>query len=136
MALVNRAVSLAAQESIRSRAAPLRSSPRHPFFGYTPAKKDSVATVVAASSSLLSQFPQEELVPHINISASCLHRALEGFVPSSLRGLSLHNSSRVDFSHVGGLAAAKTTLRETLQWPSKVKERERERERELERIHL
>ena len=122
MALINRAVSLASQEAIRSQATPLRSSPRHPLSGLTPSKKDSVATVVAAGNRRPAQFNRDESdsVIQITVTASCLHRALEGVVPSSLRGLSLHTSSRVDFSHVGGLEAAKMTLRETLQWPSKV----------------
>jgi len=47
-------------------------------------------------------------------------KALEGFVPLSLRGLPLHTSGSVDFSHVGGLKAVKEMLTETLQWPIKV----------------
>lgn len=46
--------------------------------------------------------------------------ALEGFVPVSLRGLPLHTSSSVGFSHVGGLESTKQALRETLLWPTKV----------------
>lgn len=46
--------------------------------------------------------------------------ALQGFVPLSLQGLSLHSSGSVDFSSVGGLKEAKQTLKETLLWPSKV----------------
>lgn len=48
------------------------------------------------------------------------HTALQGFVPLSLQGLSLHSSGSVDFSSVGGLKEAKQTLKETLLWPSKV----------------
>ena len=48
------------------------------------------------------------------------HSALQGFVPLSLQGLSLHSSGSVDFSSVGGLKEAKQTLKETLLWPSKV----------------
>ena len=47
--------------------------------------------------------------------------ALEGFVPVTLRGLPLHTSGSVSFSHVGGLEDIKQTLRETLLWPSKVR---------------
>ena len=55
--------------------------------------------------------------------------ALRDFVPMSLRGLLLHTSGSVDFSHVGGMASVKKTLTETLQWPIKVGvERGRERE--------
>lgn len=46
--------------------------------------------------------------------------ALQGFVPLSLQGLSLHSSGSIDFSSVGGLKEAKQTLKETLLWPSKV----------------
>ena len=52
--------------------------------------------------------------------------ALEGFVPISLRGLPLHTMGSVDFGHVGGLEKVKQQLRETLLWPSKVREGGRE----------
>ena len=48
--------------------------------------------------------------------------ALDGFVPVSLRGLPLHTGGTVNFSHVGGLEKTKQALRETLLWPSKVRE--------------
>ena len=46
--------------------------------------------------------------------------ALDSYVPASLKGLSLHKSGSISFNSVGGLAEAKTTLQETLLWPSKV----------------
>ena len=46
---------------------------------------------------------------------------LAGFAPLALRSLSLHSSGTVDFSHVGGMDETKKTLRETIQWPSMVK---------------
>ena len=48
--------------------------------------------------------------------------ALDGFVPVSLCGLPLHTGGTVNFSHVGGLEKTKQALRETLLWPSKVRE--------------
>ena len=47
--------------------------------------------------------------------------ALEGYVPVSLRGLPLHSSETIDFSHVGGMESNKKILIETLLWPSKVR---------------
>ena len=109
---MNRAISLAEQKRIRNKAGSTKSSPRHlDFFKST--KKDSVATVVHANRS-------DTTSDNITITVDSLHDALEGFVPTSLRGLVLHKGDGVDFSHVGGLATAKTILRETLQWPSKV----------------
>ena len=46
--------------------------------------------------------------------------ALDSYVPASLKGLSLHKSGNINFNSVGGLMDAKTTLQETLLWPSKV----------------
>ncbi|XP_078596672.1 peroxisomal ATPase PEX1-like isoform X2 [Branchiostoma floridae x Branchiostoma japonicum] len=45
--------------------------------------------------------------------------ALEGFVPSSLHGVSLHKAEDLSWSDVGGLDDIKHTLMETLQWPTK-----------------
>lgn len=55
-----------------------------------------------------------------SLRLSDFNKALEGFVPLSLRGLPLHTSGSIDFSHVGGLNAVKEMLTETLQWPIKV----------------
>ncbi len=46
--------------------------------------------------------------------------ALDSYIPASLKGLSLHKNGIINFSSVGGLMEAKTTLQETLLWPSKV----------------
>ncbi|KAH3668474.1 hypothetical protein OGAPHI_002228 [Ogataea philodendri] len=45
-------------------------------------------------------------------------RALQGFTPSSLRGVKLQKSS-VSWSDIGGLKDAKQVLLETLEWPTK-----------------
>lgn len=46
--------------------------------------------------------------------------ALEGFTPAALRGVSLHTAGELGWSDVGGLAAVKEALMETLLWPAKV----------------
>lgn len=46
--------------------------------------------------------------------------ALEGFTPAALRGVSLHTAGELGWSDVGGLAAVKGALMETLLWPTKV----------------
>lgn len=48
--------------------------------------------------------------------------ALNGFVPLTLHGLSLHSTGSIDFSRVGGMKGIKKVLRETILWPSKVQE--------------
>ncbi|ODV88101.1 hypothetical protein CANARDRAFT_216292 [[Candida] arabinofermentans NRRL YB-2248] len=45
-------------------------------------------------------------------------RALQGYVPSSLRGVKLQKSN-VAWSDIGGLVEAKQILLETLEWPTK-----------------
>ncbi|KAL9964534.1 hypothetical protein ACROYT_G028189 [Oculina patagonica] len=45
--------------------------------------------------------------------------ALEGFTPAALRGVSLHTAGELGWSDVGGLAAVKGALMETLLWPTK-----------------
>ena len=56
----------------------------------------------------------------MRITAHDFHVALRGFVPLTLRGLSLHSTGMVDFSRVGGMEETKKVLRETILWPSKV----------------
>ena len=46
--------------------------------------------------------------------------ALDGYVPLTLRGSSLHSTGTIDFSRVGGMNEIKKILRETILWPSKV----------------
>ncbi|KAG7699423.1 hypothetical protein KL948_001853 [Ogataea haglerorum] len=53
-----------------------------------------------------------------HLRASNFERALEGFVPSSLRGVKLQKSG-VAWSDIGGLKDAKRVLLETLEWPTK-----------------
>ncbi|KAJ7381849.1 Peroxisome biosynthesis protein pex1 [Desmophyllum pertusum] len=45
--------------------------------------------------------------------------ALEGFTPAALRGVCLHTAGELGWSDVGGLAAVKGALMETLLWPTK-----------------
>ncbi|KAK9467820.1 P-loop containing nucleoside triphosphate hydrolase protein, partial [Lipomyces arxii] len=52
------------------------------------------------------------------LSQSDFDNALDGFVPASLRGVNLQQSS-VAWGDVGGLAATKRVLLETLEWPTK-----------------
>ncbi|KAG7891181.1 hypothetical protein KL905_001005 [Ogataea polymorpha] len=53
-----------------------------------------------------------------HLRASNFERALQGFVPSSLRGVKLQKSG-VAWSDIGGLKDAKRVLLETLEWPTK-----------------
>ncbi|GBC05391.1 hypothetical protein RclHR1_00620031 [Rhizophagus clarus] len=46
------------------------------------------------------------------------HKAQEGFVPFSLRGVKLH-TSEVSWTDIGGLKETKKVLLETLEWPTK-----------------
>ena len=79
----------------------------------TSQKKDSIATLVAGSNSL-------SLATSFSVEVKDFMVAMETYVPASLKGLSLHSGGLINFKHVGGLAAAKQTLQETLLWPSKV----------------
>lgn len=115
VALVNRAMSLAEQDSIRLKASHHHSPSHYVIAALKATKKDSVATVVPTLT-----VPQADPCG-TSLTSDHLQQAIEGFVPASLRGLSLQTVSEVDFSSVGGLESAKTTLRETLQWPSKVR---------------
>ncbi|CAH1265421.1 PEX1 [Branchiostoma lanceolatum] len=54
-----------------------------------------------------------------NITTQDFKAALEGFVPCSLHGVSLHKAEDLSWSDVGGLDDIKHTLMETLQWPTK-----------------
>lgn len=46
--------------------------------------------------------------------------ALHTFKPVSVRHIQLHKPGELGWSDVGGLAHVKTSLEETLKWPSKV----------------
>ena len=54
------------------------------------------------------------------ITSDDFKAALEGFTPAALRGVTLHTSGELGWSDVGGLAAVKEALMETLLWPTKV----------------
>ncbi|OWB67036.1 hypothetical protein B5S33_g298 [[Candida] boidinii] len=60
--------------------------------------------------------------PHISINEEIkwenFENALNGFVPSSLRGVKLQKS-KVSWNDIGGLREAKKILLETLEWPTK-----------------
>lgn len=81
----------------------------------TPTTPRNVKKVGVAPMSRVGSLSQMVLTVHDFVTA------LEGFVPISLRGLPLHTSGNVDFSHVGGLEKTKQRLRETLLWPIKVR---------------
>ena len=87
--------------------------------------KDSVTTILSSMGTIRADSSEGGRTLQRGTSESCLvlddfRRAVKGFVPLSLRGLSLHSSGSVGFENVGGLAEVKLTLRETLQWPHKV----------------
>ena len=46
--------------------------------------------------------------------------ALEDFAPSALASVSLHRASELGWEDVGGLGDIRSTLVETLMWPTKV----------------
>lgn len=50
-----------------------------------------------------------------------LNNALMCFKPASLHGIKLHQGSDLTWQDVGGLDDIKQTLKETLEWPAKVK---------------
>ena len=49
------------------------------------------------------------------------NNALMCFKPASLHGIKLHQGSDLTWQDVGGLDDIKQTLKETLEWPAKVK---------------
>jgi peroxin-1 len=60
-----------------------------------------------------------ETPPHpFTLTQEDFHKAQEGFVPSSLRGVKLQ-SSGVNWADIGGLNETRKTLLETLEWPTK-----------------
>ena len=54
------------------------------------------------------------------ITTDDFEKALNGFTPTALRGVSLHTAGELGWSDVGGLATVKAALMETLLWPTKV----------------
>ena len=57
---------------------------------------------------------------HSAITTDDFKMALEGFTPAALREVCLHTAGELGWSDVGGLAAVKGALMETLLWPTKV----------------
>ena len=71
-----------------------------------------------SEATIVPYFPSRAVTGHLSIGDFL--EALKGFVPLSLRSLSLHVAGQLDFSNVGGMEKAKATLKETILWPSKV----------------
>ena len=107
--LVDRAISCSEQRCL----GPILLAERNFSTVDSSQKKDSIATLVAGSNSL-------SLATSFSVEVKDFMVAMETYVPASLKGLSLHSGGLINFKHVGGLAAAKQTLQETLLWPSKV----------------
>lgn len=116
--LVDKAVSCAEQRSVQhsitrescvsiSDPSSIECSPR------TPAKKDSSSTLVPKMKGIWSSYS-----PILHVEDFWV--ALKTYLPSALKGLSLHSGGKTNFKRVGGLDEAKKTLQETLLWPSKV----------------
>ena len=116
--LVDKAVSCAEQRSVQhsitrescvfiSDPPSIECSPR------TPAKKDSSSTLVPKMKGMWSSYS-----PILHVEDFWV--ALKTYLPSALKGLSLHSGGKTNFKRVGGLDEAKKTLQETLLWPSKV----------------
>lgn len=55
-----------------------------------------------------------------SVTIEDLEAALHGFVPSSLRGVSLHKPGQQTWKDVGGLHSVKQELCKMLEWPTKV----------------
>ena len=55
-----------------------------------------------------------------DVTLEDFERAFDGFTPSSLAKVELHQASDVSWSDVGGLHDVRRTLTETLMWPTKV----------------
>lgn len=106
--LVDRAISCSEQRCL----GPILLAERNFSTVDSSQKKDSIATLVAGSNSL-------SLATSFSVEVKDFMVAMETYVPASLKGLSLHSGGLINFKHVGGLAAAKQTLQETLLWPSK-----------------
>lgn len=116
--LVDKAVSCAEQRSVQhtitrescvSVSDPLSVECSPP----TPAKKDSTSTLVPKQKQMWSFYS-----PILHVEDFWM--ALKTYLPSALKGLSLHSGGKTNFKRVGGLDEIKKTLQETLLWPSKV----------------
>ncbi|KAL8700577.1 MAG: hypothetical protein Q9201_005371 [Fulgogasparrea decipioides] len=74
------------------------------------AKNEALIRSVAAS-------PGVPLEPDITLTRQDFDRALQGFVPATLRNVTLQ-SSKITFDSIGGLKTTRRTLLETLQYPT------------------
>ena len=54
------------------------------------------------------------------LTQGAFNKVLKSLKPISLRTISLHSPGELTWNDVGGLKNVKKTLRETLEWPSKV----------------
>ena len=87
--------------------------------GYMPG--DLVFLVSRARSEALiragKNLPQEAWSPIVELCNEDFQAALTGFIPASLRNVTLQSSSTT-FDSIGGLLATRKTLLETLQYPT------------------
>lgn len=82
----------------------------HETEGYYPADFNNL--IDRAYHDLLSNRDSTFTMKHFS-------RAIDGYVPTSLRGVKLQKSTGVKWSDIGGLKEAKDVLIETLEWPTK-----------------
>ena len=59
----------------------------------------------------------------LDISQDNFETALCGFTPASIRNVPLHQAGELGWNDIGGLTDVKNTLIETLQWPTKVRDK-------------
>lgn len=116
--LVDKAMSCAEQRSVqhsitRESCVSVSDPLSVEYSPQTPAKKDSNSTLVPKLKRMWSSYS-----PILHVED--FWKALKTYLPSALKGLSLHSGGTTNFKRVGGLDEAKKTLQETLLWPSKV----------------
>ncbi|CAL1268220.1 unnamed protein product [Larinioides sclopetarius] len=61
-------------------------------------------------------------LPEITLNIDDFHMALEGYVPSSLRGIPLQVHDHKTWNDVGGLKEVKKTIQQIIMWPVKYKQ--------------
>jgi peroxin-1 len=69
-------------------------------------------------SSASASLAQSEASNKVSLSTNDLLEAQKGFTPASLKGIKLHKSS-VSWQDIGGLEEVRSSLKQTLEWPSK-----------------
>jgi len=57
---------------------------------------------------------------NLKVEYDDVEKSLNGYVPTSLQGISLMKNSTIKWNDIGGLKKVKKTLVETLEWPAKV----------------